>query len=105
MDFIGSSSGDSWPANTTYDASESNFSRIQLCAGLRDVLVDQKDPRIAVWFNKVKTQIKVSTLYPEDDIIVDGVRYIRPEVLAANNYVIYNKNTWVDDVKAGKIHC
>jgi hypothetical protein len=102
MDFIGSSSSDSWPANTTYDASESNFSRLQLCAGLRDVLLDLKDPRIEVWFNKVKTKIKISTLYPDNDIIVNGVRYIRPEVLAADNYVIYNKNTWVDDVKSGK---
>jgi hypothetical protein len=102
MGYIGSSSDDSWPANTTYDASESNFSRIQLCAGLRDVLVEKKDPRLPLWFNKVVTQIKVSTQYPDDDIIVDGIRYIRPEWLQANNYIIYNKETWVSDVKAGK---
>jgi hypothetical protein len=102
MDFIGSSSSDSWPANITYDASESNFSRMQLCAGLRDVLVEREDPRLPLWFNKVVTRIKVSTQYPDDDIVVGGVRYIRPEWLAANDYAIYNKDTWVDDVNAGK---
>jgi hypothetical protein len=102
MGYIGSSSGDSWPANTTFDASESNFSRMQLCAGLRDVLLDRNDPRLALWFNKVVTRIKVSTQYPDDDIVAGGIRYIRPEWLAANDYVIYNKETWVDDVNAGK---
>jgi hypothetical protein len=102
MGYIGSSGNDSWPANVVYDASESNFSRIQLCAGLRDILLEKEDPRLPLWFNKVVTRIKVSTEYPDDDQIVDGVRYIRPEWLAANDYVIYNKNTWVDDVNAGK---
>jgi hypothetical protein len=102
MDFIGSSGSDSWPANITFDASESNFSRLQLCAGLRDVLVERSDPRLPVWFNKVVTRIKVSTQFPDDDVVEGGVRYIRPEWLAANDYVIYNKATWVDDVNAGK---
>ena len=102
MSFIGSSDSDAWPANTTFDASESNFNRIQLCAGFRDVLVGYNDPRIAVWFNKAKVQIKVSTEHAEDDIVVDGVRYLRPEYMAANNMVVYNKETWVDDVEAGK---
>jgi hypothetical protein len=102
MAYIGSSSSDSWPANTTFDASESNFSRIQLCAGLRDVLVQRSDPRLALWFNKVVTRIKVSTQYPDDDILVGGIRYIRPDWLAANDYVIYNRDTWKADVEAGK---
>ncbi|MGV8096614.1 MAG: SusD/RagB family nutrient-binding outer membrane lipoprotein [Mangrovibacterium sp.] len=104
MSYIGSSNSDSWPANTTYDASESNFSRIQLCAGLRDVLVDLNDPRMAVWFNKVEVPIKVSRQYaPEPDIRVDGVRYIDPDYMAANNMAIYDKDTWVADVTAGKV--
>lgn len=103
MKFIGSSSGDSWPANTTFDASESNFSRLQLCAGFRDVLTDLEDPRIEVWFNKVKVPIKVSAAYdPEPDIIVNGTRYLLPAYLTANNFVIYNKNTWKTDLANGK---
>ena len=103
MGYIGSSSGDSWPANTKYDASESNFSRIQLCAGFRDALVGLKDPRIEVWFNKVKVPIKVTTKYdPAPDIIVNGIRYLLPGYLTANNFVIYNKNTWTADLDNGK---
>ncbi|WP_372948144.1 SusD/RagB family nutrient-binding outer membrane lipoprotein [Mariniphaga sp.] len=101
MDFIGSSSGDSWPAAVAFDASESNFDRIQLCAGFRDVLVDLNDPRIGVWFNPVVIPIKVSDQYGEDEI-VNGVRYLHPDFMAANNMVVYNKETWVADVEAGK---
>jgi hypothetical protein len=95
MAFIGSSGADSWPASTTYDNSQSNFSRIQLCAGLRDVLVDMNDPRLPVWFNKVKVKITISDEYaPENDKVVDGVRYLRPSYVASQGYVIYDKNTW-----------
>ncbi|MEN8117237.1 MAG: SusD/RagB family nutrient-binding outer membrane lipoprotein [Bacteroidota bacterium] len=102
MAYIGSFAGDSWPATIVFDASESNFNRIQLCAGFRDILVELNDPRIGVWFNKVRVPIKTSTAYG-DDVVVDGVRYLHPEYMAANNMVIYNKNTWVADVEAGKI--
>jgi hypothetical protein len=103
MPFVGSSNADSWYANVTYSGNGgSDFTRIQLCAGFRDVLVDYNDPRLDVWFNPVKTQIKISTDYPENDIVVDGVRYLRPEYLVEKNWVIYNKNTWVADVNAGK---
>ncbi len=94
MDYIGSSGDDSWPANATFDNSESNFSRIQLGAGFRDVLLDLNDPRLAVWFNKVKVKITVSDMYPENDKVVDGVRYLRPSYVAEQGYVIYNKDTW-----------
>jgi len=102
MSYIGTTKNDSWPANTVQDVSMSGFDRIQLCAGFRDVLVKYNDPRLEVWFNKARTQIKVSTQYPENDIVVNNVRYLRPEYLAAKNMVIYNPSTWVEDVKAGK---
>jgi len=102
MAYIGTSSNDSWPANTVQDVSMSNFDRIQLCAGFRDVLVKNNDPRIDVWFNKVRTRIKVSTEYPENDIVKGNVRYLRPEYVQASNMVIYNPTTWVNDIKAGK---
>ena len=102
MSYVGSSNADSWPANVTYDASASNFNRIQLCAGFRDVLVGLEDPRLDVWFNPVKMQIKVSEDY-EDDVVVDGVRYLNPTYMAENNMVLYAPDTWVDDAEAGKV--
>lgn len=101
MDYIGSSQNDSWPEAIAFDASKDNFTRIQLCAGFRDVLVDYNDPRIGVWFNKVVIPIKVSDKYGEDEI-VNGVRYLHPDYLAGHDMVIYNKDTWVADVEAGK---
>lgn len=104
MAYIGASTADSWPANTTYDASESNFSRIQLCAGFRDVLVELNDPRLEIWFNKVKVPIKVSKKYaPATDTRVNGVRYLDPDYMAAHNMVVYDKDTWIADVEAGKL--
>jgi hypothetical protein len=82
--------------------SMSNFDRIQLCAGFRDVLVKNNDPRIDVWFNKVKTRIVISTLYPENDIVKGNVRYLRPDYVTSKNMVVYNPATWVNDIKAGK---
>ena len=102
MGYIGSSSSDSWPATIEFDASESNFNRIQLCAGFRDVLVELNDPRIAVWFNKVRVPIKISSTVADDEII-DGVRYLNPDYMAENDMVIYNKETWPADVEAGKV--
>lgn len=104
MGFIGSYGGDAWPNAIAFDASESNFNRVQLCAGFRDVLVDLNDPRIAVWFNKVRVPIKVSTAQsPEADIVVDGVRYIHPDSMDVRNWMIYNKDTWQADIEAGKV--
>jgi hypothetical protein len=102
MGYIGSSDGDAWPANTTFDSNGSNFSRIQLCAGFRDVLLDLNDPRIGVWFNQVEVPIKVSTAVAGDEVI-DGVRYLNPDYMAANDMVVYNPETWVDDVEADKV--
>ncbi|MCK4992453.1 MAG: SusD/RagB family nutrient-binding outer membrane lipoprotein [Bacteroidales bacterium] len=104
MGFIGSSSSDSWPNAIAFDASESNFNRVQLCAGFRDVLVEFNDPRIGVWFNKVVVPIKVSTLQsPEADIVVDGIRYIHPDSMDVRNWVIYDRNNWPADIEAGKV--
>lgn len=102
MDFIGSSASDSWPANTTYDNSQSNFSRIQLCAGFRDVLVGYQDPRLPVWFNKVKVKITISDSHEENDVLEDGVRYLKPSYVQEQGYVIYDRNTWQAAASAGK---
>jgi hypothetical protein len=104
MGYIGSSSDDSWPNAIAFDASESNFNRVQLCAGFRDVLVEFNDPRIGVWFNKVVIPIRVSTAQsPEADIVVDGIRYIHPDSMAVRNWVIYDRENWPADIEAGKV--
>ncbi len=103
MSYVGSSDADSWPANTKFDNSESNFSRIQLGSGFRDVLVEYNDPRLPVWFNKVVVKITVSDKYaPENDITVDGVRYLTPGYVNSQGYAIYNRDTWQEASKNGK---
>ena len=104
MGYVGSSQNDSWPNAIAFDASHSNFDRVQLCEGFRDVLWERQDPRLGVWFNKVRIPIKVSTDYtPVADTIVDGVRYLQPDSMAARGWVVYNKDTWVADLEAGKV--
>ncbi|MCK5134684.1 MAG: SusD/RagB family nutrient-binding outer membrane lipoprotein [Bacteroidales bacterium] len=104
MGYIGSSEADSWPNAIAFDASESNFNRVQLCAGFRDVLVDLNDPRLAVWFNKVRIPIKVSTAYtPEADIVEDGIRYLHPDSMDVKGWVVYNQETWPADIEDGKV--
>jgi len=104
MGFIGSFGGDAWPNAIAFDASESNFNRVQLCAGFRDVLVGYNDPRIAVWFNKARIPIKVSTAQsPLADIVVAGVRYIHPDSMDVRNWKVYDKDTWPTDIEAGKV--
>jgi len=104
MGFIGSSNADSWPNAIAFDASQSNFDRVQLCAGFRDVLLEVNDPRIAVWFNKVRIPIKVSTAQsPEADIVVDGIRYIHPDSMDIRSWKVYDKDNWPADISAGKV--
>ena len=61
MGYVGTFDGDAWPNAIAFDASESDFNRVQLCAGFRDVLYELNDPRLAVWFNKVRTPMEIST--------------------------------------------
>ncbi len=104
MGYIGTSASDAWPNAIAFDASESGFNRVQLCAGFRDVLYEYNDPRIAVWFNKVRTPMEISTAQsPAADIIVDGTRYIHPDSMAVKNWVAYDKDTWTSDIEAGAV--
>ncbi|MEA3479212.1 MAG: SusD/RagB family nutrient-binding outer membrane lipoprotein, partial [Bacteroidota bacterium] len=104
MGYPGTSGDDAWPNAIAFDATESDFNRVQLCAGFRDVLIERNDPRIDVWFDKAVIPIKVSTAQsPAADIIVDGIRYIHPDSMAIRNWVVYNKDTWPADIEAGKV--
>jgi hypothetical protein len=97
----GTSTNDSWPRNKTYEDTGESFERNQLAAGIRDVLMGYNDPRLGVWFNPVTVQIQVSEEYG-GDVVVDGVRYLHPDYMEANNLAVYTPETWVADNAAGK---
>lgn len=86
MEYTGTSSDTSWPNNTVYDASESNFSRIKMAATLVEELQALNDARLGVWASKVKIPLVVDAAFPEgtDEIVeVDGqqVRHLSPDVV------------------------
>ena len=80
MEFPGGSPGTSWPANTAFDPSESNYKRIKMAATLVESLQAKSDPRLDVWASKVQIPIVVDAGLPADtDEIIDGVRYLSPD--------------------------
>ena len=85
ISYIGNSSGDSWPCNTVYDLSETNWRRLKMCSTLVEKLQTLGDPRLAVWANKVQTPIVIDAAKPNGyDQIVAGKRVIAQDV--ANTY-------------------
>lgn len=82
--YIGNSSSDSWPCNTVYDLSESNWRRIKMCATLVEKLQELNDPRLGVWAGKVQIPLVVDPAKPDGyDEIVDGERIIAQDVADA----------------------
>ncbi|HEX8038163.1 MAG TPA: SusD/RagB family nutrient-binding outer membrane lipoprotein [Chryseosolibacter sp.] len=80
MGFPGTSPDTSWPANTAFDPSESNYKRIKMAATLVESLQAKNDPRLAIWANKVQIPLVVDgSLPPGTDEIIDGVRYLSPD--------------------------
>lgn len=80
MPFAGNSNDDSWPANAVYDASASNYRRLKMAATFVNKLLDLKDPRIAVWANKVQIPLVVdAALAKGTDKIENGKRYLSPD--------------------------
>jgi hypothetical protein len=80
MPFAGNSNDDSWPANAVYDASASNYRRLKMAATFVNKLLDLKDPRIAVWANKVQIPLIVDANLPKGtDKIENGKRYLSPD--------------------------
>ena len=80
MPYAGSSNDTSWPANTVYDASGSNYRRIKMAATLVESLQAKDDPRLGVWANKVQIPLVVDEDLPAgSDEIIDGVRYLSPD--------------------------
>ena len=84
MSFPGTSDGTSWPANTVYDASGSNFRRIKMAATLVEALQAVNDPRLPVWANKVEVPLVVDASLPAGtDKIVNGKRLLSPDKVGA----------------------
>lgn len=80
MAFPGTSDGTSWPANTVFDASGSNYRRIKMAATLVKALQAVKDPRLAIWANKVEVPLVVDATLPAGtDKIVNGKRLLSPD--------------------------
>lgn len=80
MGFPGTSPGTSWPANTAFDPSESNYKRIKMAATLVESLQAKNDPRLHVWAKRVQIPLVVDENLPAGtDEIIDGVRYLSPD--------------------------
>jgi hypothetical protein len=71
--FVGNSTADSWPCNSKFSASRSNYTRIKMCSTLVEKLQSLSDPRLAVWANKVETPIVIDPSKPAGFYqIIDG---------------------------------
>ncbi|AKD54411.1 SusD/RagB family nutrient-binding outer membrane lipoprotein [Spirosoma radiotolerans] len=80
MAFVGNNSGDSWPSNTVFDISGSNYRRIKMCSTLLKPMQATSDPRLALWAKKVEVPLAVDATLPTGtDKIVNGVRYLSPD--------------------------
>ncbi|MFA5819078.1 MAG: SusD/RagB family nutrient-binding outer membrane lipoprotein, partial [Bacteroidales bacterium] len=79
--FIGNSPSDSWPSTTAFDISETNWRRLKMCSTLLEKLQALKDPRIAVWANKIAIPLVIDPTKPDNyDAIVGGKRIISKKI-------------------------
>ena len=83
MDYLSDKSANSWPGNTELDdISGSGYRRIKMCATLVDKMQKLEDPRLPLWAEKVEIPLVIDETLPDStDMIVDGVRYLTPDVL------------------------
>ncbi len=69
-----------------YDVTESTYRRVKMCATLVEAMRKGSDPRLGVWAKKVQIPIVVSdSLALGTDAIINGKRYISPDVLVSKN--------------------
>lgn len=89
MDFLGTNDIDSWPDNLEFDNTNgSNFRRIKMCATFVNELESFGDPRLGVWAAKVQIPIQISSsMSPDPDVVINGVRYIHPDAIPAGTAV------------------
>jgi hypothetical protein len=78
MEYTGTSPDTSWPNNTVFDASQSNYSRTKMAATLVESLQAMDDARLGVWANPVEIPLVVDDALPAgtDKIVeIDGKKY------------------------------
>ncbi|MCX6229237.1 MAG: SusD/RagB family nutrient-binding outer membrane lipoprotein [Bacteroidia bacterium] len=82
MSYPGLSSADSWNTAIAWDGTpaQGNFTRLQLCAYFRDVLVGVNDPRLPVWFKPVASKVTVASI---------------PANTSTTTYRIYTPSNWI----------
>ncbi|MFC4872156.1 SusD/RagB family nutrient-binding outer membrane lipoprotein [Negadavirga shengliensis] len=86
MGFAGISNDTSWPQNTRYDASQSNYRRIKMCETLVEAMRAKNDPRLGVWANRVQIPLVVDgDLPPGTDRIENNRRLLSPDILEERN--------------------
>jgi hypothetical protein len=79
--YVGNSTSDSWPCNTTFDVSESNWRRLKMCSTLVEKLQELNDPRLALWASKIAVPLVLDPDRPDDfDEIIDGRRVIAQNI-------------------------
>ena len=79
--YPGTNSGIAWPCNTVYNADETNWRRVKMCATLVELMRATNDPRLAVWANKVTIPLFLDRSKPGNyDQIENGVRVIGSDV-------------------------
>ncbi len=82
MEYVGTSSGDSWPSNSATDASGSSYRRIKMCATLVDHMQALEDPRLDVWAKPIDVPLVLDADAPMGtDEVVDGQRRLSPDVV------------------------
>tara|TARA_R100001369_G_scaffold91825_1_gene134333 strand:- start:7401 stop:9056 length:1656 start_codon:yes stop_codon:yes gene_type:complete len=78
VDYVGTSTSDSWPTNTKFDVDpQGAYFRIKMAATLVEALQALDDPRLGVWANKIEIPLVLATGEAEDtDDIRNGERYV-----------------------------
>lgn len=78
MDYVGNTSGDSWPTNTVFDAaSNGTYYRTKMAKTLVDAMKALDDPRLGVWANRVVQPLVLDAAAVDNyDEVIDGERHV-----------------------------
>jgi Starch-binding associating with outer membrane len=98
--YVGNSTADSWPSNSKFSASRSNFTRIKMCSTLVEKLEALADPRLPVWASKVEIPLVIDPSKPAGfDQIIDGKRVVSKDTadayLLKTGYPLNTDPNWV----------